>query len=111
MIGQTGCFPQLILVNSIWYIHRKIRFPCPLNVGTVVNSPVMRIPHIISDLRIWTGNLNTQTILFLDHHQTQSPLVMLTHFDENFDLCARRVPGQLLQYRPKGCTHSESIFK
>ena len=77
MIGQTGCFPQLIWVNSIWYIHRKIRFPCPLNVGTVVNSPVMRIPHIISDLRIWTGNLNTQTILFLDHHQTQSPLHLL----------------------------------
>ena len=79
---------------------------------TVVNSLVMRIPHIISDLRIWTGNLNTQTILFLDHDQTQTPLVMLTHFDEIFDLCARRVPGQLLlQYRPNGCTNSESIFK
>ena len=50
----------------------------------------MRIPHLISDLTIWTGNLNTQTILFLDHDQTQTPLVMLTHFDENFDLCARR---------------------
>ena len=32
---------------------------------------VMRIPHsIISDFRIWTGNLNTITILFLDHDQT-----------------------------------------
>ena len=58
---------------------------------TEVNFTVMRIPHIrISDFRMWTGNLNTITILFLDHHRTQTPLVMLTHFDEIFDLCARR---------------------
>ena len=37
---------------------------------TEVNFTVMRIPGIISDFRIWTGNLNTITILFLDHDQT-----------------------------------------
>ena len=74
-------FYQKILQNKI-----PLPFKC-----TEVYFTVMRIPHsIISDFRIWTGNLNTITILFLDHHQTQTPLVMLTHFDEIFDLCARR---------------------